>query len=195
MSALPDLSAHFVAMERLMEAQPEDVRAEIARGVYAMSPRPWGRHGLVQARLTAVLDAVLGPSEGSAAPEWLFLVEPEIRSPETFSRLVPDLAAWRRSTTGWPDLDATPIMLAPDWVAEILSPGTESFDRGPKKDAYGLMGAGWLWLVDPVQRTVQTFANVRGKMVTGPSFAEGETISAPPFGELSILPTRLFPQV
>ena len=124
---------------------------------------------------------------------WLFAVEPEIRSAETFSRLVPDLAGWRNSTRGWPGLDETPIGIPPDWVAEILSPGTEAFDRGPKKDAYGLMGVGWLWLVDPAERLVETFANVSGRMVAGPVFGDGAAIAAAPFEAFTIPPAQLFP--
>jgi Uma2 family endonuclease len=123
----------------------------------------------------------------------MFVIEPEIRSLETFSRLVPDLAGWRRSTTGWPDLDATPVSLIPEWVAEILSPATESFDRGPKKDAYGLMGVGWLWILDPDRRTVETFSNVRSKMMAGPSFGPGIQFSAPPFEGLRVPLDPLFP--
>jgi Uma2 family endonuclease len=121
------------------------------------------------------------------------MVEPEIRSEATFSRLVPDVAAWRRSTTGWPDLDVTPILLVPEWVGEVLSPGTQAFDCGPKKDAYGLMGVAWLWIVDPERRLVETFSNVRGKMVTGPSFSGSDPVSGPPFDGLTQAVSRLFP--
>jgi hypothetical protein len=38
MSAHPNLAAYFFEMEKLVEAQPDSVVAEIARGVYAMSP-------------------------------------------------------------------------------------------------------------------------------------------------------------
>ena len=193
MSALPDFATHFAAMERLVEAQPEETRAEIARGVFAMTPRPRGRHGVVQGELFSALRRHTGLLSSGESPDWLFAVEPEIRSAVTFSRLVPDVAGWRRSTTGWPGLDETPIELAPDWVGEILSPGTEAFDRGPKKDAYGLMGVGWLWLVDPARRVVEAFANVRGRMVEGPVFEEGLAIGAAPFEGLSISPAHLFP--
>ena len=136
MSAHPDLAAYFFEMEKLVEAQPDSVVAEIARGVYAMSPRPRVRHGAAQGELFAALRRPEGMTDTGAQAEWMFVIEPEIRSLETFSRLVPDLAGWPRSTTGWPDLDATPVSLIPDWVAEIVSPATESFDRGPKKDAF-----------------------------------------------------------
>lgn len=193
MSARPDLAVYFLEMEKLVEAQPDSVVAEIARGVYAMSPRPRPRHGALQARLASFLEGAIGSGGTREAPDWLFVIEPEIRSLETFSRLVPDLAAWRRSTTGWPDLDATPVSLIPDWVVEIVSPATESFDRGPKKDAYGLMGVGWLWILDPDEKRVETFANVRSKMGAGPAFAEGSDVSAPPFEGLRLPLGSLFP--
>ena len=193
MSPHPDLAAYFFEMEKLVEAQPDSVIAEIARGAYAMSPRPRPRHGALQARLTSFLEGAAGIGGTLEAPDWLFVIEPEIRSLETFSRLVPDLAGWRRSTTGWPDLDATPVSLIPDWVAEILSPATESFDRGPKKDAYGLMGVGWLWLLDPDTRTVETFASVRSKMIAGPAFGASDHVSAPPFESLRLPLDSMFP--
>jgi Uma2 family endonuclease len=193
MSAHPDLAPYFFEMEKLVEAQPDSVVAEIARGVYAMSPRPRVRHGAAQGELFAALRRPEGVTDAGAQADWMFVIEPEIRSLETFSRLVPDLAGWQRSTTGWPDLDATPVSLIPDWVAEIVSPATESFDRGPKKDAYGLMGVGWLWLLDPDKRTVETFSNVRSKMIAGPAFAASDHVSAPPFESLRLHLDSLFP--
>jgi len=192
MSSQPDLGAHFAAMEALVEAQPEGVNAEIARGIYLMSPRPGVRHSSAQNRLSTLLHEKLGRGEGPSPPDWLFLIEPEIRSETTFSRLIPDVAGWRRSTSGWPDPEVNPLLLPPEWAAEVLSPGTKEFDRGPKKDAYGLMGVGWLWLLDVEKHTVETFANVRGKMVAGPSLAVGRTISAPPFPVFSSRVEELF---
>jgi hypothetical protein len=74
-----------------------------------------------------------------------------------------------------------------------VSPATEPFDRGPKKDAYGLMGVGWLWLLDPDKRTVETFSNVRSKMIAGPAFAASDHFSAPPFESLRLPLDSLFP--
>ncbi len=192
MSSQPDLAAYFRAMEALVEAQPEGVNAEIAHGVYLMSPRPGPRHSSAQGRLFSLLDEKVGRAKGSAPPDWLFLIEPEIRSAAALSRLIPDVAGWRRSTSGWPDLDESPISLVPEWVGESLSGSTEQFDRGPKKEAYGLMGVGWLWLLDARKRTVECFENIRGKMVPGPNFGPGETLCLPPFPAIEILMEHLF---
>lgn len=193
MSAVVDPVRSFLELERLLEREPETSQGEIARGVYMMTPRPRVVHGGVQGNLFAALRVRFGWGEGIAAPEWLFVVEPEIRSEENLSRLVPDLAAWRRSTTGWPDLNATPVALVPEWVAEILSPTTERFDRREKMGAWGAMGVGYVWLVDVDQRRIETFANVRGAMVAGPILEAEAELAAEPFGALGVAVARLFP--
>jgi Uma2 family endonuclease len=192
MSSQPDLAAHFAAMETLVDSYAEGVNAEIARGVFMMSPRPGVRHAATQGRLIALLHEKLGRSGGGVPPDWLFLVEPEIRSETAFSRLIPDVAGWRRSAGGWPDTEINPVGLPPEWAAEILSPGTIVFDRGPKKDAYGLMGVGWLWLLDVDQKTIETFSNERGRMLPGPNLEAGQVLAGPPFGDLSTQVADLF---
>ncbi|MGH9391571.1 MAG: Uma2 family endonuclease, partial [Vicinamibacteria bacterium] len=142
--------------------------------------------------LVTLLNERLGRGGGSASPDWLFLVEPEIRSETAFSRLIPDLAGWRRSAGGWPDTEQNPVELPPEWVVEILSPGTAAYDRGPKKEAYGLMGVGWLWLLDVDRKAVETFSNERGRMLSGPSLEANQALIAPPFGDLSARVEDLF---
>ena len=192
MSAVPDFKAEFFGLERLVEAQPDDVRGEIAGGVFLMSRRPSVRHGHIQMQLSRILDTAVGRGAGSEAPEWLFLVEPEIRSARAFSRLVPDLAGWRRSTTGWPGADEVLISRMPEWVLEVVSPGTADADRGSKRDAYGVMGVGWLWIVDPYQKTAESFFNVRGTLVPEASGGPGGRFLAPPFETVPIDRDRLF---
>jgi hypothetical protein len=57
----------------------------------------------------------------------------------------------------------------------------------------GLMGVGWLWLLDPDKRTVETFASVRSKMIAGPAFGASSHVSAPPFESLRLPLDSLFP--
>jgi len=47
------------------------------------------------------------------------------------------------------------LTLAPDWVAEVLSPGTERFDRRDKLAVYAREQVAWVWLVNPVLRTLE----------------------------------------
>ena len=193
MSAVVDPVRSFLELEKQLEREPEGSQGEIARGVYMMTPRPRAAHGGAQVNLGAALRLRFGWGEGVGAPEWLFVAEPEVRSEENLSRLVPDLAAWRRSTTGWPDLNETPVSLVPEWVAEVLSPTTERFDRSVKMGAWGAMGVGYIWLVDVDRRRVETFANVRGTMVAGSVLEADAELAAEPFGALGLPVARLFP--
>ncbi len=127
------------------------------------------------------------------APDWVFVMEPEIRSELAFSRLIPDVAGWRRSTGGWPGPDEAIIELVPDWIAEVTSPSTEENDRGRKREAYGLMGVPWYWIVDPAKRTVDVFTNVRGRMVAERSLGPDELLEAPPFPAFGVPVSSLFP--
>lgn len=194
--ALPDLELSFDVLDRYVQRLPEGERAEIVRGVLAMSPRPRPRHSRAMARLHGVLDERLGGArgeeEGAASLEWLFLVEPELRSRATFSRLIPDVAAWRRSTSGWPGPDENPVGRTPEWVAEILSPSTEEDDRGRKSETYGLMGVAWLWLLDLDARRIEVFSNARGRMLAHASFGPSGTVAAPPFEGVEVPLDALF---
>ncbi len=89
MSAVVDPVRSFLELEKRLEREPASAQGEIARGVYMTTPRPGAAHGGVQANIAAALRLRFGWGEGIAAPEWLFVVEPEIRSEENLSRLVP----------------------------------------------------------------------------------------------------------
>ena len=46
---------------------------------------------------------------------------------------------------------------APDFVAEILSPGTAKRDRGHKKNVYERYGVREYWIVNPVERSIEQY--------------------------------------
>lgn len=63
--------------------------------------------------------------------------------------MAPDLAGWRRERL--PELPETAAFtLAPDWVCEILSEGTERIDRIKKARIYAREGVRNYWIVHPV---------------------------------------------
>lgn len=51
-------------------------------------------------------------------------------------------------------LDDRGMRGAPDWIAEVLSPSTASYDRATKLRAYERAGVPEIWLIDPIDRTV-----------------------------------------
>lgn len=49
------------------------------------------------------------------------------------------------------------IELAPDWVLEVLSPGTEALDRSLKMPRYAEAGVHHAWLIDPRDRVLEVY--------------------------------------
>ena len=136
---------------------PEHFVAEMFDGDLYASPRP----ALPHARAAVVLAGKLGDSFdfGDGPGGWLLLVEPELHFRNDV--LVPDLAAWRRERL--PSLPDEPYLtLAPDWVCEVLSPSTETIDRGRKLGIYAREGVSHVWFVDPLRQSLEVLAPKAG---------------------------------
>ena len=59
-------------------------------------------------------------------------------------------------------LDARGVRGAPDWVAEVLSPGNVRHDRVRKLRAYERAGVREVWLIHPIERTLAIYQLVAG---------------------------------
>jgi Uma2 family endonuclease len=135
-------------------AAPPNMVAEIIDGELELSPRPASPHALA----ATALGEELGPpfKRGRGGPGgWMILFEPELHlGPDI---LVPDLGGWRRARM--PEVPDTPFFeLAPDWVAEVLSPSTYARDRGRKVPLYGHAGVSHIWLIEPRAQLLEVLA-------------------------------------
>ena len=54
---------------------------------------------------------------------------------------------------------------APDMVIEILSPSTEKYDKGPKKDIYEQYGVKEYWMVEPADKSVTGYSLQKNSFV------------------------------
>jgi Uma2 family endonuclease len=134
---------------------PEGVTAELVDGELFLMSRPVLRHARTGLRLPAELDQRYGGAAGGwwIVPEvelWLGVPEPRGKV------LVPDISGWRRARYT-PSGDAVGHAVAPDWVCEILSPGTARRDRIEKLPLYAAAGIAHAWIVDPALRTVEAY--------------------------------------
>jgi Uma2 family endonuclease len=59
-------------------------------------------------------------------------------------------------------LDARGMRGAPDWVAEVLSPSTASYDQVVKLPAYERAGVCEVWLIHPIDRTLTIYQLASG---------------------------------
>jgi Uma2 family endonuclease len=59
--------------------------------------------------------------------------------------------------------DSRGIRGAPDWIAEVLSPSTASYDQIVKLPAYERAGVAEVWLIHPIDRTVAIYRLEEGR--------------------------------
>jgi Uma2 family endonuclease len=139
-----------------------------------------------QVRATSRLGMLLGaPFDlGEGGPGgWVILVEPEMHLKD--DALVADLAGWRRERM--PEMPKTEIYTdAPDWVCEVLSPATVEFDRGKKMAAYAREGVGHLWLVDPLQKSLEVFRLEAQSWTPQGNWSADAIVQAEPFTALAL---------
>ncbi|MFO1430486.1 MAG: Uma2 family endonuclease [Candidatus Competibacteraceae bacterium] len=111
---------------------------------------------------------------------WWILPEPEIHFIRDTEVAVPDLAGWRRERMPTIPRDHR-FEVVPDWVCEILSPSTQQKDRVLKLPLYARYGVAYVWLVDPLARTLEVFELSEGKWLLLGAIRENEPVCFPPF--------------
>ena len=122
---------------------------------------------------------------------WTILYEPELHLFGKREPLVPDLAGWRRDRlTELPD--TAYFELAPDWVCEVLSPGTASHDRIKKMPRYAKAGIGHAWLVDPDARSLEIYRREMDSWLYVAGFEGDAKVRAEPFDAIDFDLSRLW---
>ena len=92
----------------------------------------------------------------------------------------PIIGGWRLERM--PTLPETAwFELVPDWVCEVLSPGTRRIDLTDKRAIYGEAGVGHLWLIDPLARTLEAFALEGGRWILIASLRDDAEVRVAPF--------------
>ena len=172
----------------VLDAPPHMV-AEVVQGALHLQPRPASRHALAGSSLGMALGTPFQWGRGGPGGWWI-VDEPELHFGEDI--LVPDLAGWRRERM--PDYPDTPYFtLAPDWVCEILSPSTRTFDLEEKRPIYAREGVHHLWFVDPAARALEAFALHGGDWTPAGSAQNDEPVSLPPFEAVTFPLDALWP--
>jgi Uma2 family endonuclease len=160
---------------------PEHYVAEMFDGELYASPRP----ALPHARAAAVPLTKLSVAFdlGDAPGGWLIFIEPEIHFGNDV--LVPDLAGWRRERLPSVPNDAF-LTLSPDWICEVVSPSTETIDRGRKLGIYAREGVAHAWLVDPLRQSLEVLALESGSLVEIEEHRGNARVRARPFDAVEL---------
>jgi Uma2 family endonuclease len=161
---------------------PAHVRAQVVGGELHLHPRPASAHAVA----SSALGEELGPPfrRGRGGPGgWILLDEPELHLGADI--VVPDLAGWKRERMSVV-VNAPYFTLAPDWVCEVLSPGTARLDRAGKLPIYAREGVDHVWLVDPALRTLEVLRRAgKGWLLVG-VHAEDARVRAEPFDAIEL---------
>jgi len=165
---------------------PDTMVAEILDGELIATPRPASPH----ARAATVMGSdLLGqfdrpPGDPAGGPGgWWMLFEPELHLGDDV--VVPDLAAWRRDHLPvLPDVAA--FTQAPDWVCEVVSPTTVTIDRARKMRIYARERIAHLWLLDPLQRTLEVFRLEDDHWLVAAVHAGTDAVRAEPFAAVAL---------
>ena len=163
--------------------------AEIVDGTLYTQPRPAPPHAVASSYLGGELTGPFGKGRGGPGGWWI-LDEPELHLGEDI--LVPDLAGWHRERMA--ELpDTAYFTLGPDWVCEVLSASTRRLDLHEKRPVYAREGVPYLWLVDPVDRTLEAFELHDGQWLLIASAKDDEPISIRPFDAITFSLGDLWP--
>ncbi len=161
---------------------PDNVVGEIVNGELHVSPRPALPHTISYGSLGS--EVLFRFQRGSGGPGgWWILFEPEIHLGSDV--LVPDLAGWRRERMPVPPKQAF-LVLAPDWVCEVLSPSTRRLDRIHKLPVYAREGVRHVWLVDPEEHWLEVYRLVDGLWMRVAQHEGEGMIRAEPFDAVEL---------
>ena len=115
---------------------PANTTAEVLAGELHVLPRPRRAHLRSASGLGSFLFGAFHVGSGGPGG-WTILFEPELHLGADPDIIVPDLGGWRAGRLiDRDDVDEPFITVAPDWVCEVLSPGTQRVDRMKKIPIY-----------------------------------------------------------
>lgn len=158
--------------EQLLELPDDGMRHELVEGVLRTTAPAGARHGLIAARLLVRLGTFVQTHRLGEffAAETGFRLR---RDPDTVR--APDVAfvgADRAAEAGVPGFPA----LAPDLVAEVVSPSDRAVDVVGKALAWLDAGVRLVWVVDPQNRTVTVYRQDGVAVLRGGDVLDGEDV-------------------
>jgi Uma2 family endonuclease len=189
MSAVPGRKR--ATYQDVLDAPPH-LTAEVLDGELHLMPRPRRAHVRSASGLGSFLFGAFQVGAGGPGG-WTILYEPELHLGPEPDILVPDIAGWRDGRlVDSEEIDEPFITVVPDWVCEILSPGTLRVDRMKKMPIYRREKVPRVWLVDPRELTVEVFALAGDNYTLVGTFGGDDAVVAPPFDAVPIPPAFMW---
>lgn len=162
---------------------PDAMIGQIINNELLALPRPSSHHSHISFVLSGEIAGPFRFGRNGGMGGWIILYEPEIRLGD--HTLVPDIAGWKKERLPKPPKENW-ISVPPDWVCEILSPGTERIDRKKKMPIYAEFGILHLWLIDPAEKTFESYRLESGKWLLLAVYGDDDKVRAEPFDAIEI---------
>ena len=160
-------------------ATPDDQRCQLLDGELILALSPITKHQLISGLLFIALHQFVTAQElGNtfSAPYDVFLSRHDVTQP--------DILFVSNARAGI--ITEANIQGAPDLVVEILSPGTERYDRGYKRDLYNRHNVLEYWLVDPDAETVEVLTQGDAGLTTAAAYQRADTLTSSLLAGLTI---------
>jgi len=160
-------------------------RYEILDGELYMTPSPTLLHQYALVQLVLILMNYVNPRRLGQ----IFVAPLDVLLSE-FNILQPDILFLHQTKV--PAATAKNLQVVPDLVVEILSPTSIEQDRIHKKRIYARHGVPHYWIVDPDNRTFETYELAGSEYRLAGSFAGDGTATSSLFPGLEIPLARLW---
>lgn len=185
------VAQRLATLEDLARADYEGRPCEIIAGELVEKAAPDAPHGNAAAAITSGIYGDYNRRGGSRHPGgwWLGAEIDILFAADTVLR--PDLSGWRRDRvavmpTEWP------VPVTPDWVCEILSPGSTRRDLTIKPPIYHAAHVGHYWVVDRANRMLLVYRHSKDGYVLVLAAGETDTVRAEPFDAVELFVGRIF---
>ncbi|MCH8309384.1 MAG: Uma2 family endonuclease [Chloroflexi bacterium] len=163
----------------------DDRRFELIDGELILAPSPVPQHQMISRNLFRMLDDFVASQnlgELLYAPMDVVLSEHDVFQPDILF-----VSRNRLHIIGDRNIQG-----APDLVIEILSPSTETRDRGVKLNQYLRYGVREYWIIDPQERTLEVLRAGNTEFETVRVYPEGATATSPVLEGIQVEVDRLF---
>lgn len=189
--ALPALKQQVATLEDLVAIPEEERWHEILDGELTQRAMPTPKHGAAQSGILLSVGPFRRRRGDPTRPGgWWFATEVEIEfAPHQVLR--PDVAGWRRERVPEPP-EGWPCRARPDWVAEVLSKGSERQDLLTKMGIYHAFEVPHYWILDPDQGRLRVHRWQPQGYAIVLDARRGERVRAEPFEALELSVTGLF---
>ena len=157
--------------EDLRNFPDDNLRREIIDGVLFVTPSPIRRHQRVVVELAAALLAYEKEHGGEVypAPMDVFFSDTNVVEPDVLF-VGPERL---------PGTDPAKVVVVPDLVVEVSSPGTRRRDLSLKKDLYERFGVPEYWFVDLDAERLEAYRLQEGRYRSPEILQAADTLSSP----------------